>query len=303
MFGAAKKLFGSRGNKDQVSDDVKKLNEAPKQPQPQQNTAKPTPPSTTKQPEPTRNVNPKPSVPGNTSNKKPIAVAPTQPSKVDAKKPTVVEQKPKPVESKADVPTGGFLLYQKLEQEARQKEQSKPSTPPPPQEISQEEQERIKKEKQRKKEDKRQKERELIEKITSNPAPDQEVHDLMYKIPQSSAQILKAICSNIVRAPSEQKFKQLKLSNPKINENITQYPQAIKILQILGFSVSEDVAVMSDQNVNVELLQKVVLHCDNRLGLNPVIGESAVKKKREAEQLKLKEEIRKQMELDRKLRD
>jgi hypothetical protein len=304
-----KKIFG--GSKKDAKDDKKQqtppspaptpvqppvVQNPPKNPVSAPPVSKALPPSSAKQPSPRASVTTAPTV-------KPVEQPKPTPTSAPVQ-PTTTAPKPKTASAEtipADLPLGGFRLYQKMEEEHRNKEPAPKQVVP---EISEEEKERIKQEKLKRKEEKRKRDKELMEKLQKAPEPDQKAHDLMYKVPQATVQILKAVSGNIIKNPKEEKFRQLKMNNPKINENITRFPQAVQILEIIGFVVDGDLANMPETSVNVGLLQKIVDHCDNRLGLNgAIIGVSAEKKKREKEQNKIKEEIRKQMELDRKYKE
>jgi len=46
---------------------------------------------------------------------------------------------------------------------------------------------------------------------------------------------LKTLVANLVKAPTEEKFHSVKLSNPKIRERLVSIPQSIAFLKALGF--------------------------------------------------------------------
>jgi hypothetical protein len=52
--------------------------------------------------------------------------------------------------------------------------------------------------------------------------------------------LLSVILQNIVKNPEEEKFRTIKMSNPKFFSSVGQFPTALIILESLGFEVVHD---------------------------------------------------------------
>ena len=67
------------------------------------------------------------------------------------------------------------------------------------------------------------------------------------QIPQIEAlDTLEKLVQNVAKAPTEPKFRKLRLSNPKITAAVIQTPGALRALQVMGWeaNVEEDTLVL-----------------------------------------------------------
>ena len=74
---------------------------------------------------------------------------------------------------------------------------------------------------------------------------------------------MKIMLSNIIKNPNEQKFKNIKLSNPNVHERIWKITAAIKILEQLGFVKNDEIMTITD--VDTDLFNKTIGYLDAEL--------------------------------------
>ena len=67
---------------------------------------------------------------------------------------------------------------------------------------------------------------------------------------------LKVILSNIMKNPNEDKFKNIKLSNPNVHERIGKISIALKLLEELGFVKNDE--IMTVHNIDSDLFNKTI---------------------------------------------
>ena len=80
---------------------------------------------------------------------------------------------------------------------------------------------------------------------------------------QQTMQLIKNILQNIVAHPYDDKFRSIKLSNPKLSEKIVQVKGALDILLLCGFSRvrenNEEYIKLYDADVqSMEVMKKII---------------------------------------------
>lgn len=76
----------------------------------------------------------------------------------------------------------------------------------------------------------------------------------------STLQIINSICSNIISHPNEEKFRKIKLANPKFNEFVMNVKGAINLLFLCGFEIDDqnENLIIKSGNLNIHDLQALV---------------------------------------------
>ncbi|KAG2393792.1 hypothetical protein C9374_003556 [Naegleria lovaniensis] len=76
----------------------------------------------------------------------------------------------------------------------------------------------------------------------------------------STLQIINSICSNIISHPNEEKFRKIRLANPKFNEFVMNVPGAINLLFLCGFEIDDqnEYLIIKPGNLNMNDLQALV---------------------------------------------
>jgi thiol-disulfide isomerase/thioredoxin len=89
------------------------------------------------------------------------------------------------------------------------------------------------------------------------------------KLPNETLTVLKSIVSNIIKFPTDQKYRKLKTSNPKVAERVTKYETAMTLLYTIGFenleSDEQDILTLPDTNLNVDQIKVVLSEIQNKL--------------------------------------
>lgn len=67
--------------------------------------------------------------------------------------------------------------------------------------------------------------------------------------------IMKKLIENVINNPKNEKMRRINLSNPKIAENIGQYPSNVKFFQVIGWDEIEEGLLLYDHSYNKENLE------------------------------------------------
>jgi len=75
--------------------------------------------------------------------------------------------------------------------------------------------------------------------------------------------ILEKVLSNIVKDPSNEKFRTLSLTNEKLKQNFFAYPSIFDILSIVGFRKKDDILHIQSQELNITFINQVLKEIDS----------------------------------------
>jgi hypothetical protein len=64
---------------------------------------------------------------------------------------------------------------------------------------------------------------------------------------------LNILVGNICKAPAEEKYRSIKLTNPKIQQRLCEIPQALQFLCAMGFREIDGVLSITEQDINTDL--------------------------------------------------
>lgn len=88
-------------------------------------------------------------------------------------------------------------------------------------------------------------------------------------------QTLFKFCANVAKAPSEEKFRRIKLSNPAVQQRIGSISGCVEFLELAGFEKEQadggEALFMPEDKVNILLLQAAGEQLDSALN-NPFFG-------------------------------
>jgi len=120
---------------------------------------------------------------------------------------------------------------------------------------------------------------------------------------QETLELIEKLTRNVVRNPAEEKFRRIKLSNPKIAAAITEVPFAVDVLREMGWAEDADGLVLPP-DVRLVHEREVVGIIDAK---DHFKKEEENERRRQAAARKApdaaKEALMKQMEADRKEKD
>mmetsp|Transcript_15891 Transcript_15891/g.25381 ORF Transcript_15891/g.25381 Transcript_15891/m.25381 type:complete len:186 (+) Transcript_15891:86-643(+) len=128
----------------------------------------------------------------------------------------------------------------------------------------------------------------------------QALHALPLAQAMETLELIEKLTRNVVSQPKEEKFRKIKLSNPKIAADITNVPFAVDVLREMGW-VEDEEGLMLPATTRLVHGNEVVAIIDAK---DHFKKEAEVQRKREAVARKAadpeKEELMRKMEEDRK---